>query len=130
MVTYQILDLACRQDDLAAAFNLRWRSQKSFGYENRDVNCVLSAFATGIWVSFWRVRRRVDGFFRALLHWEITKVRRTALKIIGRSYVSSELSWILQSSAGAEMDWEELVKQEDVGWSRDGDQVTIRKPKQ
>jgi hypothetical protein len=27
------------------------------------------------------------------------------------------------------MDWEELVKRENVGWIRDGDKIIIRKPK-
>lgn len=93
------------------------------------MNSVLAAVATGNWVGFWRVRRRVDGYVRAVLHWQIERLRKTTLKTFGRAYMDCDLEWILASSTGMEMTWEELVEREDVGWYRDGVKVTIRKPK-
>ena len=129
MTTYLILDLACRQGEFASAYGLRSTSKLRNGFQSRDVDEVLNALITRNWVKFWRVRRRVDGYVRALLHWAVDDMRRDALKALGRAYMGSDLSWILHSATGGEMSWEELVKKENVGWIRDNEKVIIRKPK-
>jgi hypothetical protein len=129
MTTYLILDLACRQGELAGAYGLRSTIKLRHGFESRDVNDVLNAVVTRNWVKFWRVRRRVDGYVRALMQWAVDDMRRDVLKALGRTYMSCDLRWVLRSATGGEMDWEELVKRENVGWIRDGDKITIRKPK-
>lgn len=129
MVSYLILDLACRQDDVAQAYAIQSHSRENFGYENTYVEQILKSIVTNNWVSFWRVRRKVDGYVRAILHWKIAWLRKNCLKAIGRTYMSCDISWILESATGGEMSWEELVEKEDVGWIREGDRVIIRKPK-
>jgi hypothetical protein len=129
MTTYLILDLACRQRDLAGAYELRSTSRAKYGFESRNVDTILAAIATGNWVSFWRVRRKVDGYVRAVLHWQIGHVRKSVLKAIGRAYMGCDVAWILQSATGGEMKWEELVEKENVGWIKEGDKAMIRKPK-
>ena len=129
MTTYLIMDMATRQNDLGAAFALRYNSRTRFGYDNLYANMMLRAFLTNDWVTFWRVRRKVDGYLRAILHWHAEKLRATALKAIGRTYMSCDVKWILASATGSEMSWDELVRAESVGWMRDGDNVIIRKPK-
>jgi hypothetical protein len=129
MTTYLILDLACRQGELASAYGLRSTSKLRHGFESRDVNDVLDAVVTRNWVKFWRVRRKVDGYVRALMQWAVDDMRRDALKTLGRTYMSCDLRWVLRSATGGEMDWGELVKRENVGWIRDGDKIIIRKPK-
>ena len=129
MTSYLILDLATRQEDLGAAFALRFNSRIRFGYENQHVSSILNAVVTNNWVTFWRVRRKVDGYFRAMLHWQAEKIRKPVLKAIGRTYMTSDLPWILASTTGGEMSWEDLVKKEDVGWAREGEKIIIRKPK-
>jgi hypothetical protein len=129
MTTYLILDLACRQRDLAGAYALRSSSKTKFGFESRNVDNILAAVATGNWISFWRVRRKVDGYVRAVLHWQIEHVRKNALNAIGRAYMGCDVRWILQSATGGEMTWEELVEKENVGWIKEEDKVVIRKPK-
>ncbi len=129
MTVYLILDLACRQGELASAFGLRSNSKVRHGFENRDVNEVLSAVITKNWIKFWRVRRKVDGYVRAIMQWAVDEMRRDALKALGRTYMGCDLHWVLKSSTGGEMSWEELVKTENVGWIRDADKVIIRKPK-
>jgi len=129
MLTYLILDLATRQDDLIAAHAMRYNSKLKYGYESRIVDAVLRAIVTDNWVAFWRTRRKVDGYVRAVLYWHTEKLRKTALKAISRTYMSCDVKWILQSTGGEEMSWEELVQKEDIGWIRDGDKAIIRKPK-
>ena len=130
MTTYSILDLACRQEDLASAFALRARSCERFGYANTNLDRILASLVTNNWLLFWKVRRKVDGYVRAILYWKIPTVRKTALKMIARSYMTCDLDWIMLCATGHEMTWMELVKSENVGWIRENnDKITIRKPK-
>ncbi|KAJ9604593.1 hypothetical protein H2200_010707 [Cladophialophora chaetospira] len=129
MTTYLILDTAIRQNDLTEAFSLRYKSRIRYAFKSRIVDNILKSIVTNDWVAFWRVRQKVDGYLRAILHWHLESQRRTVLKAIGRAYYSCDVKWIIQSSTGSEMSWEELVKAEDVGWMRHGEKVMIRKPK-
>lgn len=129
MTTYLILDTAIRQNDLGQAFALRYNSKVKFGFKSRVVDSILRAVVMGDWVTFWRVRQKVDGYLRAILHWHIETQRKLALKAIGRTYLACDIKYILQSTSGGEVSWEDLVRVEDVGWERDGDKAVIRKPK-
>ncbi|KIW68105.1 hypothetical protein PV04_04072 [Phialophora macrospora] len=129
MITYLVLDTAIRQNDLTSAYALRYKYQVRVGFKSRVVDSFLKSIVMGDWVNFWRVRQKVDGYVRAILHWHLESQRRMALKAIGRAYYSCDVNWILQSSTGGEMSWDELVRAEDVGWMRDGAKVMIRKPK-
>ncbi|KAK5270367.1 hypothetical protein LTR99_005751 [Exophiala xenobiotica] len=129
MTTYLILDTAIRQNDLCQAYAMRYHSRVRFGFKSRMVDNILRAVVMGDWVTFWRVRQKVDGYVRAILYWHIETQRKLALKAIGRSYLACDVHYILQSTGGGELSWEDLVKIEDVGWMRDGNKVVIRKPK-
>lgn len=129
MTSYLILDLATRQENLGSAFALRHNSKIRFGYESRHINAILRSITTNNWVAFWRTRRKVDGYLRAMLFWQTDKIRKTSLKAIGRTYLACDVDYVLASTTGGEMDWEELVKAENIGWAREGDKVIIRKPK-
>lgn len=129
MTAYLILDLACRQGEFASAYGLRSTSKLRHGFESRDVDEVLNAVVTRNWVNFWRVRRKVDGYVRAVMQWAVDDMRRDTLKALGRAYMGCDLRWVLHSATGGEMSWEDLVKNENVGWIRDGEKVIIRKPK-
>ena len=114
---------------MASAYSLRSSSRLKWGLESRIADSVLAAIATGNWVAFWRVRRRVDGYIRAVMQWHVERLRKSTLKTFGRAYMGCDVRWILASATGMEMNWEELVEKENVGWIRDGTRVTIRKPK-
>ncbi|KIW28990.1 uncharacterized protein PV07_04841 [Cladophialophora immunda] len=129
MTAYLILDTAIRQRDLYQAYALRYNSRIRFGFKSRDVDGVLKSLVMGDWVTFWRVRQKVDGYVRAILHWHLETQRKMVLKAIGRAYYACDVNWILQSATGGQLSWNELVNVEDVGWMREGDKVVIRKPK-
>jgi len=129
MTTYLILDMATRQNDLCNAYALRYNSRVKFGYDNVNTDKLLRSIVMGDWISFWRVRRKVDGYVRSILFWHLEPQRKLSLKAIGRSYLATDIKWILESATGGEMGWEELVKTEDVGWFRAGEKAVIRKPK-
>lgn len=121
MVEYLVLDLACRQGDLGEAFKVRWR----YRLRDRKVERVLRCLVHDDWVGFWRVRRAVDGYARALMGWVEDGVRVHALKCLGRTYLSVERRFLEKST---ERTWDELVSM-GVGWELEGDQIRIRKIK-
>lgn len=129
MTSYLILDTALRLGDLSEAYRLRVRARASFNFESRDVDQILQAVVSNDWPLFWRVRSKVDGYMRGVMHYHIEAIRKIALKVIARSYLKCDIKWIVCSATGNEMDWDELVLKEDVGWLRDGDVAIIRKPK-
>ncbi|KAK5949633.1 hypothetical protein OHC33_009230 [Knufia fluminis] len=129
MTAYLILDTALRVDNLQEAHAIRVRAKELWGFRDKDVDIILKAVVTNNWPLFWRIRNRVDGYIRAIMHWKIEALRRSVLKAIGRSYMKCDVDWILRSTTGGEMSWEDLVEKEDVGWLRDGRIAIIRKPK-
>lgn len=129
MTTYLALDMATRQQDMAAAMRLRANSRSRHNYQNPILDKLFAAIVSNNWIAFWKIRTSVDGYLRALMYWPSQHMRRHALKAIGRAYMHSDVEWIVQSATGGEMSWEQLVHQEDIGWTLDGSKVVIRKPK-
>lgn len=119
---YYILDVACRQRDLAAAYEFRNRCR----YKDARTEMVLQALAHDNWFVFWRVQRLVDGYQKRLMEWSNDSMRKHALKCLGRSYLSAEKAYVERV---ADRDWEYLKKQDHVGWELHGYVVTIRRVK-
>lgn len=119
-VGYQMLDLACRQGDFAGARETKVR----FGYKDRRVEMLLSALVSDNWVAFWRAKRGVDGYQRALCGFAEQGVRVNALKVIGKSYLVCDRRWV-EDASGKE--WEQL-KEDGVGWElEEGGRVVVRR---
>lgn len=129
MTSLLILDTALRLGDIMEAYRIRIRARVAFKFVNKDLDQILLAVVRNDWPLFWRMRNRVDGYMRAIMHWHLDSIRKTTLKTIGKSYLKCGIEWIIQSTTGSEMDWDELVAKEDIGWLRDGDIAIIRKPK-
>ncbi|PGH17789.1 hypothetical protein AJ79_00930 [Helicocarpus griseus UAMH5409] len=126
--TYLILDYACRQGDMPAAYELRAHSRVAFGYSNTSVDRILRAIMHDDWVSFWRTKRNESEYTKALLNWAGDSIRRRALKAVGRAYLSVDVNYLVECCAGENegWTWETLVEHEGLGWKRDGDKVIIR----
>lgn len=121
-VGYQILDQACRQGDFVGARETKVR----FGYRERRVEMLLSALVSDNWVLFWRAKRGVDGYQRALCSFAEQGVRVNALKVIGKSYLVCDRRWI-EDATGKE--WDGLVA-DGVGWElEEGGRVVVRRAK-
>ena len=129
MTAYLILDTALRLDNLNEAHAIRVRAREQWAFRDKDVDLILKAVVTDNWPLFWRSRSKVDGYVRAIMHWKLEALRRSVLKVVGRSYLRCHVDWILRNTTGGEMSWEELVEKEDIGWLRDGNVAIIRKPK-
>jgi len=121
-VGYRILDLACRQNDLVEAYAV----QQSFKQNDRRTAAVLKALVHDDWPKFWRIRRAVDGYQRALMEPAEERVRMHALKCLGRGYMSADKAFVERS---ADARWEVMVRN-GVGWQlQENGTVVIRKPK-
>ncbi|KAJ6033482.1 hypothetical protein N7444_011253 [Penicillium canescens] len=132
LVTYLILDYACRQQDMVAAFELRARARKEHAFHSQTVDKVLAALLHDNWVIFWQLHNSVDSYTRAVMNWASDRVRRHALKAVGSAYLNVHISWIVGGCTGDERSWtwDKLVEVEKLGWEREDDKIIIKRPRQ
>lgn len=121
-VGYLVLDLACRQNDLAQAYLVRHR----FGLHDPKVDAVLRALAHDNYCLFWKVQRSVDGHKAKLMEFVESDMKRQTLKCLGRSYLNIDLPALEQYTNSS---WTSLTNEYKVGWELEGAKVIIRKPK-
>ena len=121
-VGYFILDLACRLRDFHTSFTVRLKH----GYKDRRVDMVLNALVHDNWVLFWRMRKVVDGYQKRLMEWAEDELRVQALKCLGKTYMTVDLPFLESTTRRT---WEELQRDNRVGWELEDAKVTIRKPK-
>ncbi|KAI1417036.1 hypothetical protein F5Y13DRAFT_153586 [Hypoxylon sp. FL1857] len=120
VVGYLVLDTACRRNNLAEAFAIRYK------YRLRDskVDGVLDALTHDNYVEFNRLKKRVDGHKAKLLEYAEEGMRKHLLKCFGRAYLSVELDFL---EICADSKWANLTVQDGVGWELDDGKVVIRK---
>ena len=128
--SYLILDYACRQDDMVAAFDLRARARLKHAFKSQTIYRVLGALMHDNWIVFWRVRNNVDSYMRAVMNLAVDRIRRHALKAVGSAYLGVDVKWILEGCTGDRgWTWEQLVEKEGIGWLKEGDKIIIKKPR-
>lgn len=122
-VGLQILDQCCRQSDFAGARD----TKLLYGYTDQRVENVMKALVSDDWVTFWRMRRAVDGYQRSIMEFAEGRVRVHLLKCIGKAYMRADKRFIERA---ADREWRELVK-DGVGWEliEGEDKVVVQKPK-
>lgn len=118
---YLVLDLACRQGDLAKAQETRVR----YGVDGK-VGKVVRAVVYDDYVGFWRLMRAVDGHRAKIMEYAEENMRLHALKCIGRAYFQVPKEFVEHMTNAK---WEVLVEKYKVGWELQGEEVIIRKPK-
>ncbi|APA14783.1 hypothetical protein sscle_13g095530 [Sclerotinia sclerotiorum 1980 UF-70] len=119
---YQVLDLACRQSDLAKAFSIKL----TLGLRDSKVDEVLKAIAHDNYFLFWKVKRGMDGYKAKIMEFAGEEMKLHALKSIGKTYLSIDLDSLEQLT---DSNWTTLTKVYNVGWQLEGTKVVIRKPK-
>lgn len=121
-VGYLVLDLACRQNDLAQAYSVRleWHLQDT------KVDAVLRALAHDNYFLFWKVKRSVDGYKAKLIEFSEEGMRRQTLKCLARGYLSIDQQSLEQFTSTT---WTSLTNDFGVGWQLEGTKIIIRKPK-
>ncbi|KAL9611996.1 MAG: hypothetical protein Q9167_003396 [Letrouitia subvulpina] len=118
-VIYHVLDLACRQNDLAEAFWMR----NYYGLINRHVDLLLKALVSRNWVLYWKVKSHLDGYSAKLAEWAEDGMRKNAIECLGRSYLSLKREFLENH---VKRNWRELKERDGVTWACDGDAVIIR----
>ncbi|KUJ07510.1 uncharacterized protein LY89DRAFT_601174 [Mollisia scopiformis] len=121
-VGYLVLDLACRQNDLAQAYFVR----HTYGLHDSKVDAILHALSHDNYFLFWRVKHSVDGLKAKVMEFAEDAIKRQALKCLGRSYLVIDQKSLEEYTNTT---WQVLVRDFGVGWQLDGSKVIIRKPK-
>lgn len=120
VVSYLVLDAACRRGDLAEAYRLRNRH----GLRDAKVNALLRALVQDNWVLFFRVKGGLDGHKARIVDFAVPGLRKHLLKAFGRTYLSVPLPFLEESSG---LGWEALKSEYAVGWELNETKVVIRK---
>jgi hypothetical protein len=122
LVILQILDYACRLSDFHTAYLVK----VAYGITDRKLQTILHALTRDDWLSFWRIRKKVDGYQRAIVGFAENEMRIRALKCLGKTYFSVERGFVEKM---ADRDWSELVDG-GLGWELESSGVvTIRRAK-
>lgn len=121
-VGYYVLDLSCRQNDLATAYKVGCH----YKYKNVKVERVLKALVHGNWYAFWKIKTLMSDHQQRLLEYAEEGMRRRALGCLGKSYLSVDKGYLEKS---ANQQWEQLRDEFDVNWKLEADVITIRQIK-
>ena len=121
-VGYYILDLACRQNDLAAAY----RVKSHYKYKDDQVEAVVKALVHGDWCTFWNIESLVTSHQKCLMEWTKDEMRSRALGCLGKGYLSVDKKYLEKA---IHWRWEELLEKKNIGWQLEGDIVIIRRIK-
>ncbi|KAL9022294.1 MAG: hypothetical protein Q9185_000536 [Variospora sp. 1 TL-2023] len=119
---YWLLDLACRQQDLASAFRVR----NFYRYRTENVDMILSALVHGNWVMLRLAKRSADVYETSLMQWADEKMANHATQCIGKNYLSLPKEYVERCTG---LRWGELKKQKKVSWTLDGGTIVIRQMK-
>ncbi|KAK4188428.1 hypothetical protein QBC35DRAFT_195252 [Podospora australis] len=121
VVSYLILDAACRRGDLASAYALR----NQYKLRDAKIDGVLKALAGDNWCLWRRLKRGVDGYRARIMDWAEKEVKGITLRAMGRAYLSVPLAF-LEAQTGET--WETLREKHGVGWELgEGGRVVIRR---
>jgi hypothetical protein len=121
-VGYLVLDLACRQNNLAEAYVVK----QKYDLQDAKIDAILQALVHDNYFLFWKIRRSVDRHKAKLMEFAEDGMKKQALKCLGRSYLSIDLPSLEKYTNSL---WSSLIKVHGVGWQLEGTRVIIRKPK-
>ena len=116
---YYILDLACREEDLAAAYQVKC----SFGYRDAKIEAVLQNLIHGNWCRFWVLREGVTTHERSLMEWAEGRIRTQAFRCLGKSYLRVDKKYLEQS---LQHPWETIKEKYAQDWQLEGDSIIFR----
>ena len=119
-VGYFILDLACRQNDLAEAYRVKCH----YKYRDEKVEAILKSLIHGNWYMFWALQKIVTPHQRSLMENAEDRIRKGALDCIGKSYLNVDRNFLGKST---QCSWQQVVDKYKLAWQLDGDLVWIRR---
>ena len=119
-IGYYVLDLACRQGDMAAAYQIKF----IYMLDEKVIDLILKALIHGRWSTFWRIEESMTLHQKRLVGLAVPGVRQHALRCIGKSYLSLDKDTL---EVATQRQWRKLKQEDQVEWTLDGEVVIIRK---
>lgn len=120
VVSYLVLDAACRRGALAEAYATR----TMWNLKDIKVNAVVETVVHDDFVNFFRLLRKVDGHKARLMEWAEPGIRRHALKCLGKCYLTIDRQFLERVTS---RNWDILIKEDGLGWELEGSRVIIRR---
>ena len=120
VIGYYILDLACRQNDLALAYEGRHR----YKYCNRDVGLTLRALVHGDWLMFWKLKASMDAYQQRLMDSADDRIRQIALRALEKGYLKFQVTYL---ECATNCYWDRLTEQDKLGWMLQGQTIVRRR---
>ncbi|KAL9576843.1 MAG: hypothetical protein Q9212_006773 [Teloschistes hypoglaucus] len=117
-VGYLVLDLACRQNDLASALHVRCL----YNHHSQSIDTVLSALIHGSWLQYWNARTTTSAYERRLMQWTDERMAGHAIQCLGKSYLSINKTFLERCTG---LEWEILKDTGKISWALDGDGETV-----
>ncbi|KAL8853475.1 MAG: hypothetical protein Q9221_001633 [Calogaya cf. arnoldii] len=121
-IGYYILDLACRQQDLATAFRVR----TMYNHRSGSIDMVLRALVHGNWVLFEKAKIGGNAYEKCLMEWAGGRMTDHVVQCLGKSYLSLNKGFVEQRTG---MKWEKLKESRKLLWACDGQTVVMKQMK-
>ncbi|KAL8670148.1 MAG: hypothetical protein Q9168_005295 [Polycauliona sp. 1 TL-2023] len=121
-IGYYILDLSCRQHDLATALRVR----HMYNHKSARIGMVLRGLVHGNWMLFHNARSMANVYEKPLIDWASGRMTDHAVQCLGRSYLSVSKAYVEQCTG---MKWESLKESRKILWTCDGEAVIIKHTK-
>lgn len=120
IIGYYILDLACRQNDLALAYEVRHQ----YKHCNRVMGLTLRALVHGDWLMFWKLKASMDVYQQRLMDSADDRIRNIALKALEKSYLKIQITYM---ECATKCSWDKLTEQNELSWLRQGQTIVKRR---
>lgn len=121
-IGYYILDLACRQQDLADAFRVR----NIYHHRSGRIGMILTALVHGNWVLFGKAKVAGNVYEKRLMEWAGPRMTDHVVRCLGKSYLSVSKAYVDQCTG---MPWERLEESRQLSWTCEGQTVVIKQTK-
>ena len=122
VLSYRVLDTACRRADLNAAHEM----QTVYNFHDAKVESIVKSIAHGNWTRFWKLRSFLTTMQARVADFACERMRKHALDCLGRSYLSIDkdsVEKILRKS------WDAVARDYASHWTLNEDTVVIRQTK-
>ena len=127
MAGYLVLDLACRQEDLTAAYQAA--SHYGLLFNNHRSNPVRNALRCIVKGDFWTyfaMKAHLDRYHRVLISYADERMTKLAVNCLSRAYLKVDREFVKGATGSG---WEVLKLQQGLAWEEDGRVLVIKKAK-
>lgn len=123
-----ILDLACRQEDMASAWDtyFDYIGVMVRGDGGEVIGTVLRCLVSDDWYAFWTLKAKLDRYQSALVGFADGRMKKLAVGCLRKAYLKIDMGFVHRATGSL---WKVLKQEEVVGWEEEGDVLIVRKTK-